>query len=133
MPYGIYKRTKEHIKKMTSISIFQKGHIPWNKGKKFPEFSGKNHHAWKGGRKKERGYILIRKPNHPAVQQRKYVFEHRLVMEKKLGRYLKSEEKVHHKNGIRDDNRPENLHLYILGKNWPPCLCPKCGFDFLIK
>lgn len=77
---------------------------------------GSKNPAWIGGRKKHGiGYILIYKPNHPYHNgggRNIYVFEHRLVMEKKLGRLLNPVERVHHINHIKDDNRPENLELF---------------------
>ena|SRR3990167_9417979 len=58
------------------------------------------------------GYILICNPKHPFSNNKGYVREHRLVMERHIGRYLNSNEVVHHKNGIKDDNRIENLELF---------------------
>lgn len=68
---------------------------------------------WKGGRViDEDGYVLIKNNDHPYATHSGYVREHRLVMEKVLGRYLTPQEVVHHKNGIHNDNRPENLELF---------------------
>ena len=74
---------------------------------------GNGNPSWSGGRRKSSdNYILIYKPEHPLVDSQNCVREHRLVMENILGRYLKKEEIVHHRNEIVDDNYPENLMLF---------------------
>jgi len=108
---------------------------PW--GPKAGEFAAEKASGWKGGKnKKQNGYVLVYCPDHPTKvgksKRNTYVFEHRLVMEKKLGRCLLPREQVHHKNGIRDDNRPGNLELWV--KQQPTGVrvnqqqhCPTCS------
>ena len=71
---------------------------------------------WKGGRYVlTTGYIAIYVPPddffYPMVDHHSHVFEHRLVMARHLKRCLLPWEIVHHKNGVKDDNRLQNLEL----------------------
>ncbi len=77
---------------------------------------GKKCVFWKSGKHLDsRGYILIWLSQddffYPTANTSSYVFEHRLIMAKHLGRNLHRWEFVHHKNGIKTDNRIENLEL----------------------
>ena len=80
---------------------------------KRPGASGTKNHNWRGGRVvASNGYVLVKVGfDHPMADVRGYAYEHRLVMAKMLGRDLAEGEQVHHKNGIKTDNRPENLEL----------------------
>lgn len=75
--------------------------------------SGSKHGNWKGGKFKDtQGYIRMLAPNHPRAVRysgSKYVGEHILVWEDAHGCPLPDNWLVHHLNGIKDDNRPENL------------------------
>ena len=75
--------------------------------------SGPEHPGWRGGRTVDKaGYTLLYRPEHPNCNSNGYVREHRIVCEQILGRPLRREEVVHHKNDDPADNRPENLQVY---------------------
>lgn len=59
------------------------------------------------------GYLMVKGNGHPNTGSNGFIAEHRFVMSRMLGRPLLPNENVHHKNGIRDDNRPENLELWV--------------------
>ena len=58
------------------------------------------------------GYTKVYEPEHPNANGDGYVLEHRKIMSDIIGRPLLDSEQVHHKNGDRQDNRPENLELW---------------------
>jgi len=99
---------------------------------------GPNGPNWKGGiTHNSEGYRLIKRENHPFKNCMGYVFEHRLVMEEKIGRYLTKHEIVHHINGIKNDNRIENLELMNRAQHISEhkrkriaCVCPNCSKSF---
>lgn len=68
--------------------------------------------SWKGGRVKQGGYIKVKAASHPNANVAGYVSEHTKIMSEFLGRPLVKGENVHHINGVRDDNRLENLELW---------------------
>lgn len=74
---------------------------------------GNNNPRWNGGKhlKHSTGYIEIKCPSHPYADKRGYVYEHRLVMEKHIGRYLLPEEIVHHKDLNKTNNDISNLQI----------------------
>lgn len=109
--------------------LLRKGH-PENlkcsscgKSPNLPHRWGTKSSHWKGGKIKQKGYIMVRlSPDdffYPMANYKSYVFEHRLVVAKALGRCLHSWEIVHHKRGFaKDDNRyPETLELVMEGQH----------------
>lgn len=102
------KLTEEHRK---NIGL---AHLGMKRPQEFVDkISGENNPMWNGGRSKtSAGYVRIWNPSHPGADCRGYVYEHRLIMEKNIGRLLEQSEVVHHENNVVDDNKIDNLVLF---------------------
>jgi transposase-like protein len=100
---------------------------------------GKNHWNWKGGRMKHEDYWLILRPEHPRTDKDGYVGEHILKMEKKIGRYVKWYEVVHHKDKDPSNNRLSNLQLTIIWEHQKlhrkDCrqICTRCSSKDVVR
>lgn len=105
--------------------------INLHKNRKMSYPRGDGARRWRGGKTlTQQGYVRVYVGHLDGKAV--YQLEHRLVMEQQLGRPLLPGETVHHKNGIRDDNRPENLELWTKpqptgirasDKHCPTCTC----------
>lgn len=97
----IFRRLKEY-------GIPMRSHAEANR----VSHGGEKSRNWNGGKRTHSdGYIQIRMKDHPNADGCGYVYEHRYVMEQHLGRYLRSDEHVHHINENKKDNRIENLQI----------------------
>src|SRR3990167_84759 len=103
-------------------------------------WTAKNRSTTKGRYTTSKGYTAIYIPTHPDASKGGYVMEHRLVMEKLLGRRLLKTEIVHHLDGKRANNKPKNLELMTTtAHNRLPKMrtgsihCPHCAQKILLS
>jgi len=120
MPKPGYRQTANHRKKH-SVSIVGEKNPSYGKrgekspiyGKKRPDISGSQNPNWKGGITSQGGgYFKKSSPDHPRADSNGYVLLHRFVLEKKLGRFLRTKEIVHHIDGNPGNNSAENLMVF---------------------
>lgn len=91
---------------------------PDQRGRQGNSPRGEQHYRWNDRLISSQGYVLVRVPkDHPLHVGNGYAYEHRMVASTILGRMLASDDIVHHVNGDRADNRPENLQVLQRGEH----------------
>lgn len=73
--------------------------------------TGDKHSMWRGGKSLKKGYWTVHMPEHPRASSNKRVFEHIVIMENHVGRYIKKGEMIHHIDFDRGNNNLKNLYL----------------------
>jgi len=101
-----------------SEAAFRRFSMPGEKEKFGLARIGENNPNWKGGViKNSDGYSKINCPDHPSTDCDGYVYIHRLVLEKKIGRYLFPDEFAHHVDFDKTNNDPDNLTPMMRGEH----------------
>ena len=86
--------------------------------------------TWTPSKVNDGGYVDVHLPQHPRASKKGRMLEHRLVMENHLGRWLESWEHVHHRNGVKTDNRLSNLEIVTHARHHGTVVCPHCRTAF---
>ena len=132
-----YPSRRPHKKNCDVCGTYYEGRSPWTCGDKCRYALAIQRRGrplnFKGGRINHQGYVRLWMPTYKwGTTAKGYVLEHRYLMEQHLGRQLDRWEHVHHINGVRSDNRLENLAVVMNNKHHGAVTCPNCGCGFLI-
>lgn len=104
-------RTIKHQLRKRQVILINKNDcenvLPLLKPRKFARY-----HNNKPVLEKRTGYVKIYKPEHHRAMCDGYIYEHWLIAEQILGRPLLKTEHVHHKDRVRNNNNPDNIHVF---------------------